>query len=549
MSNIMEFNFYPRVTDDPEGILFYVLEMDGEEYISQMYRFNILVGAENAPSASDLVNSLLRKRVELDLNYRGYVKNITGVITELEYVGSKKDRLYFRLTLEPKISILKRNISSAVYLDMSIPEVIGDVISKETSAAGDISVDMSNLSRDSYPKREIICRYNESSWDFINRLMEECGIYYYFTLSAGKESDGVTLPSAETMVLSDQKSHEKTSVAPALSCYHSGLNDATALTSLNVTFKQVCKSAAGDSYDMDTTRINKLYPHDEEQIDFSSAETAALAETNTGSAIRYRSAITGDEIQNVTQLDKEIEITKAVTLSADGYCPACSAGTIVTVSDISAVSGDSYLITGIHHSGQQPVYMVSGLSLNKENRTGEIDTGYHSRITAIPSDVQYRHAISTHVPKIYGCIPAIIEGPDSSTFSPYMDELGRYRIKFPFDKDTRLSGNSSCWIKLMTPYGGNVNTIGMHFPLLKDTQVLIGFIEGDINHPYIMGTLQDGSGSIVTSKRIMNNIIRTPGGNLFAMNDATSQGGESILMKNSYGYSSRGPSSDDLLNM
>lgn len=549
MSNIMEFNFYPRITDDPDGIQFSVLEMEGDEGISQMYRFRLLVGAENVPPAADLVNSLLRKRVQLDLNYRGYVKNITGIITELEYAGIKNDRLYFRLVLEPKISILKRNINSAVFLNMSIPEVIGEVISKETSAAGDISVNMGNLSRDNYPKREIICRYNESSWDFINRLMEESGIYYYFTFSAGKEDGEIPLPSTETMVLSDQKSHEKTSVAPVMSINHSGLNDATALTSLKVTFKPVCLSASDDSYDLDTTRINKLYPHDEEQIEFSPTEYPALAETNTGSAVHYRSAVTSDEIKNITQLAREREVMKAVTLKADGYCPACSAGTIITVSGIAAISTDSYLITGMHHSGQQSVYMVSGLSLNSENRTDETETGYHSRITAIPSKVQYRPDMTTPVPKIFGCIPAIIEGPDSSTFSPYMDELGRYRIKFPFDKESRLSGNSSCWIKLMTPYGGNVNTIGMHFPLLKDTQVLIGFIEGNINHPYIMGTLQDGSGSIVTSKRIMNNIIRTPGGNLFAMNDATSQGGESILMKNSYGYNSRGPSSDDLLNM
>lgn len=548
MDDIFEFGFYPRLADtDPTGATFAVLKISGEEGISRPYRFSILVGMENCDSVENTVNSLLRQRLELDMIYRGCRRCLTGVATSVEYVGTAGGRAHFRLELEPKIMLLRRNTGSEVFLNKSIPEVIGEIISRETGTAGDIKVDMSRIKADNYPKREMILRYNESSWDFISRLMEKAGIYYYFTFAAGPEGGDVILPAPETMIMSDNRSHEAAARAPALHESSRNLADAAALTSVSLRFAPVAGGVSCSGYDMDTTRIRKTRPQDKGTVIFSADEDPALAETCSGEKAQYHSGATAEEVAFQNGLAREREILKAVNLHADGACVSCLPGEIITVSDLRGVKDSTFLVTTITHRGRQAAYCAAGLA-SGEKADLDPDNGYHNTLTAVPSRVQFRPEPVTPVPRIPGCIPAMVEGPDSSPFSPYMDDLGRYRIKLPFDLSDRIAGNSSCWIKLMTPYGGNVNTIGMHFPLLKDTQVLVAFLDGDLDHPFILGTIQDGTGSIVNSKRIMNNIIRTPGGNLFAMNDGTAEGDESFFFKNSYGYRCRGPVSDDLMN-
>lgn len=546
METIFDFGFYPKIPDatgedEPQ---FMVVKFDGKERISSLYSFNITVGVENYGDYHSFINRLLRQRLILGINYRGYSRSITGIASQVEFVGSVKERIYLKITLVPKISILNRNVSSGVYLNKSIPEIIGEVLGSEIKGFGDIIVNMSNLDLSRYPKLAMLCRYNESTWHFVSRLMERCGIYYYFkftTVIPG--SDEFVLPSPEALILSDHKSHELNADLYSFRVESNSLEDLAVMSSPHMTYGVVASKFVCDGFDMDRTRVQKIYPQDEKMVTFETDMNRDFNETSLGQMEFFEGAMESAEAAFANDLRLEQAKVSSQKFTADSVCPVLMAGNMISVSGF---MGDRVrlLLTEIVHQGAQASYMISGLADSNEENDKSF---YRSSVEAIPAEIQFRAEFATPVPKIYGLIPGIVEGPDSSVFSPYMDELGRYRIKLPFDKGERMSGSSSCWVKLMTPYGGNVNTVGMHFPLLKDTQVLIGFVGGNIDQPFIAGTIQDGTGSVVNNTRITANVIRTPSGNLFLMTDCPEPGGENIAYKNSYGYRSLGVYPEDIM--
>ena len=92
----------------------------------------------------------------------------------------------------------------------------------------------------------------------------------------------------------------------------------------------------------------------------------------------------------------------------------------------------------------------------------------------------------------------------------------------PFDLSGRSDGKASSWIRLAQPYAGG--NYGMHFPLHKGTEVLISFVEGDVDRPLITGAVHnfDKPNHVDTSNQDINSII-TAGGHQFAIGDTPRQ--------------------------
>jgi type VI secretion system secreted protein VgrG len=118
-------------------------------------------------------------------------------------------------------------------------------------------------------------------------------------------------------------------------------------------------------------------------------------------------------------------------------------------------------------------------------------------------------------------IRATIDGVDDARSN--VDDLGCYRIIFPFDTVQRPPGRSSCPVRLVTPYGGP--TEGFHFPLRTKTQVMIAFHNGDPDRPVILGPLYDAvQKSVVTHGNRSVNMISTVSGITIKMNDGLPSG-------------------------
>ena len=136
---------------------------------------------------------------------------------------------------------------------------------------------------------------------------------------------------------------------------------------------------------------------------------------------------------------------------------------------------------------------------------------------AILADVPFRPERKTPWPRISGVVQAIVEAEGSGKFAE-LNEYGEYKIQFPFSLTRKKSQKGSGWVRLATPLAGSDN--GIHFPLHKDTEVLVAFLGGDPDQPVIVGALHNSEGrNLVSNKNPESSIIRTFGGTVLMIND------------------------------
>jgi type VI secretion system secreted protein VgrG len=101
-----------------------------------------------------------------------------------------------------------------------------------------------------------------------------------------------------------------------------------------------------------------------------------------------------------------------------------------------------------------------------------------------------------------------------------LNQYGQYKVQMLYDLSDKRANKGSAWLRMASPYAGNGH--GMHFPLLKGTEVLIGFSGGDPDQPLILGAVANSENpNVVVNSNSQNNGIRSVSGNMIAMNDSS----------------------------
>lgn len=546
MENLFDFKLLSSAetdTDDEnkQKYKFDVVRFDGHEHISELYNFNILLAVHNVDDVQKLVNKLLKDRSVLVLHETmGNDRNICGVCDSVSIVAERQERLFIRVRLVPAISVLSHDARSRVFLNKSIPAIINEVLQEETRKYGAIVYKMQLIDSDSYPTEETVSQFNESNWDFVNRLMEKIGLYYYFEQPQGVIDQEATL--FESLVIVDNLMFEKFLMFKDFSVNHESIDDVRCIHDFVLNYNKGCATSIQKGYDWDTSRTQKVKPTAKFEALFSDSSNEVFNGVSNTVIEHFDAALLSANASLYANVDAQRNISLSETCTGTSANQTLASGCLFTVLGNRYIQEKNWFIVSLDHEGVQASYIVAGLGFESD----QDKSFYQNKLLGIPRDVQYRSPLKTKIPKFYGVLVATVEGAEGSTIA-YLDDLGRYKIKLPYDDSQKSSGQSSCWVKLMAPYGGCDSTTGFHFPLLKDAQVLVGFIEGNIDKPYIAGTIQDKSGSIVTSDNSYCNMIRTPAGNLMVMGDMPSDD-YFYLIKNGYGYRTLGTPPDEILN-
>ena len=184
MENLFDFRLLTSAVQNNDGnnsdYKFDVVKFDGHEHISELYHFNVLLAVHNVDDYQQLVNLLLKSRVVLTLHYKmNFDRNICGICENVAVIGESHERLYVNVRIVPAISVLKHDARSRVFLNKSVPEIINQVFQEETRKYGPVLFKTQLLDMSGYPKEEIVTQFNESNWDFVNRLMEKVGLLLF----------------------------------------------------------------------------------------------------------------------------------------------------------------------------------------------------------------------------------------------------------------------------------------------------------------------------------------------------------------------------------
>ena len=482
---------------DPGAIQ--VVRLTGEETLTRPYRFDIDV----ISSQPDLpLEDFLATSATLTVTRGDDERAIHGVILEASEANEAMGGFFtYRMTLVPRIALLalsRHNRTFATAEPLSVLDVVQKVLSDPLGLGlGPDDMAISVLNDAVYPKRDFWAQYDESDFDFVHRLLEHWGIVYYFeqtdsherivftdatTLAPAQEIDGTLTFSQETrgdtnasgIVRSVLRRLQAVSKTVQLNDY----NDQTPQSPVTAT-SDVPSGLTGAYYEYATHFLNQ----DEGKL-FAQARAEEIGCTRDVFALSSDSPFT----------------TPGVTFALRRHFrPSLN---------------QSYLPTAVRHTGHQ--YIAGAFWAEAP----ETPSGYRAEITAIPSGVAYRSPRTIPRPVMAGVMPAKVDAPQDAPDRAVLDDQGRYKVALDFDTTENQPYQKSNFLRMAQPYGGT-NT-GLHFPLLKDTEVIIGWLDGDPDRPMILGAVPNTlTTSPVTKTNETQNKIVTTAGIAMIMNDGS----------------------------
>lgn len=492
MTKQINFTFNHDVLTPNDNIT--VVKFTGDEGISTLFEFSIELKSSNP----DLdIDAILESPASLEISFIDDVRKIQGIISHFDAVRQVNNETIYTATLVPRLWELSLYHTNEVYLEQTVSEIIETVLQEAgfTSLDYDLSdIEGNDVTDKVWPYK---CQYGETHLDFISRLMERDGIYYYFV--EGEVGEKVvfcnTLNRQEAIVVPDVLYSPMSSLE---------------INSLENTVNSFVSQQKRVPYKV----LVKDYNDDKPSVDIK-GEAIIDEKANKSSEIYVwgQNIESPEEGEVLAQIRAEELLAAKRTYHGESSVVRLLTGFNFTLKDhFRATCNQEYLLLNIRHEASNP----SALDFSG-GIADAMPPVYTNTFSAIAADVQFRSEVITSKPEIHGTLNAFVDSEGDGQYAE-VDEEGRYRITMPFDRIDRDGGKASHYVRMSQPFSGENQ--GMHFPLRKGAEVLLTFIGGDPDRPVIAGSIPNASQpSVVNADNHTNSMIKTGAGNKIELED------------------------------
>lgn len=398
-----------------------------------------------------------------------------GIIRKLEYVGADGDYFLYEAEMVPKFWQLSLRKNCRIFQETTTQEIV-----KKLLEEGGIDSDHYRFALVNEKHNRGFCvQYNESDFDFISRLLEEEGIYYFFEHYKDKH----------VMVMCDDKTIHSPIKGDKSIVFNPGGMEGDEESIYSFTFSQRMKSG-------EYTHRNFFFKRT--TLDLTAKESAPNKESFE--VYEYPSLHTtqarGNELAKARS--EELATMQKQGNGCSTSCRLIPGCTFTLVNHDSTVLNTDYLITSTVFSGEQPQ------SLEEGNGDGYL---FDVEFTVIPASAQFRPARTREKPFVKGLQTATVVGPKGEEI--HTDDYGRVRVQFHWDREGKRNDKSSCWIRVGQAWGG-LSRGAQYIPRIGD-EVLVDFLEGDPDRPIITGSLYNSDNMPINSlkKSITQSGFRT----------------------------------------
>jgi len=435
-----------------------IVSWNGSEAISQFFEFDILFKIKNDIVKNANLTSLTQDdivlSVDIDDGGECSVHQIKGIFSKVDEVFRQSNtHKFFSAKMVPSLWRKKNNLSYDVYTDQDVEAIIGEEMSQDVMLSHKV-----NLSA-AYPQKEFVCQYSEPDFNFVSRIAEHWGIFYYFDHNA----DGM-------IIFADHTSYEK-SEFPALPLDDSN-NPSTSIKSVRSLSRQY--NAVPDGVIVSETNPDQA------------AQLFQGLAGNTGDddvviTLVDESADDKDEAELIAKIRLEEFRRDEVIFSGTTGLPSIIPGYTIEVD----ANGEllEILITQVSHTGN-----------NLDNRARSEDKGgsqyYECSFQGIPKATQYRPEREISTPSVISTTGRVYSAANDQSLAE-RNEVGKYKVSFDFMKGE--PDKISNWIR-RSGHAARSNHLDM--PLTPGTEVQIGFINGNPNRPYILNALENSQSVI-----------------------------------------------------
>ncbi|MFS7488747.1 type VI secretion system Vgr family protein [Klebsiella pneumoniae] len=488
-----------------------VEEFSGTEKLSELYYYTItFTSAEKNIDAAQLLSKPAMLTMGGGaLQQLADCKRVHGVVTAFRRISSSEDQSKYQITLEPFLSLLDKQFRShRFFVNKSVPEVVEQVLQEHHLHDWEYEFNL----KQHYPRREQINQYQESDLAFIQRLLAEVGIFYFFTLQEEAQSEVVHFADAQRALMFDK-------TLPVNS--PSGMSDSgtESIWGLNITHNVVEANVTTRDYN----------PRDAQSVLQSATADMTREMVKASLTVRYTtiSFATGSVAIKSTRRRRPPTFMPASTMSVFWLTRRLLPSTAAWLAPAQVLTVTDSLPSTLPAPVQDPL-LITGTGFTASRREA-----LRVSLLAVPysETLCWRPPLLPR-PKVTGTMTARVTSAKANDIYAWQDASGLYRVKFDPDRDEKGQGQESMPVRLAKPYGGDV--YGFHFPLIQGTEVAIAFHEGDPDRPYIAHALHDSRHvDPVTEKNSTRNVIRTPTNNKLRMEDK--RGEEHIKLSTEYG--------------
>ena len=481
-----------------------VVRFNGHEAISDPYLLDItLMGRELLDNCDDCIGGDATFTLHGQDNDLTLDTPIHGVLILFEVLQQTHKHTFYRAVIRPRLWSMTISCGNQIFLNKTVPEFLKETLVQQGLVLG---TDFEFRLAREYPRRDFVCQYNESHFDFISRWMEREGIYFFF-----EQGD-----SREKAIFTDSSSSHTD--FPGASPLHyaptSGLEKGREQ-------RTVWRWARMHSL-VPRTVLLQDYNYRTPGLKISAEKT--VSKNGIGMVHAYADNIkTPSEAEALATVRAQEKGCREITATAESAAVSLRSGYTFTLQDHYENSwNQKWLTIAVGHEGSQEGYLFSGL----DQREAKQSFFYHNTVTAIPENVQFRPECTHDWPRMHGAMNAHIDAEGSGHYAE-LDAQGRYKVTMPLDISGRKGGHASSWIRMAQPYGGGDH--GMHFPLHKSTEVMLTYVNGDPDRPIIAGSVPDPQhASVVTSQSQTQSKITTGGQNKLHIEDKA--GSQRMLM-------------------
>ena len=435
----------------------------GVEELGRLFHFELELSSSSESIAFDKIigqNVTLRATAP-----NGSTRYFNGYISQFGQSGSGLYLNSYRGTMVPWLWFLTRMSDCRVFQNKTVPQIIEQVFKNRGYT------DFRSTLIGHYRTWEYCVQYRETDFNFVSRLMEQEGIYYYFEHEQGKH----------TMVMLDFKgSHNP--VSGEKSIPFSGQTDESQESISQWHIEQQYSASSYSLRDFDfksPTKGMDAMELSEQQLDAKFDIFDYPGEyTNRDEGMHYATVRQND--------------LASTYLVAHGRANAVrlAVGAVFTLTDFPRADQlQDYLVV------RAETLMVSS-AFSSDSGLNSMDPPFSCRFTAMPSERQFRPPLLTPKPLIQGPQTAIVVGQkesdeNSSADDIWPDKYGRVKVQFHWDRYGNKDEDSSAWIRVAQIWAGR-NWGGIFIPRVGQ-EVVVDFLEGDPDEPIIMGSVYNGT--------------------------------------------------------
>ena len=425
--------------------------LSGDEGISRLFRFDL-----ELLSVSDSIdfNAIVGQNVTVRLTLAsGKDRYFNGFISRFSQGGRDRDLISYHAEMVPWLWFLTRKSDCRIFQKMKVPDIVKQIFDEMNFK--DYKLQLYG----DFVEREYCVQYRETDFNFISRLLEEEGIFYFF-----EHQDGI-----HTLILANDPIEHKPCPDQPQGRYEGASGGAAQEDDIILEWRAQQEMRPGVYAQAD---YNFEQPSQVLQASVAGKGSYEIYDYHPG---EYRRVPEGDGLVR-TRLQELESPTLVARGSSD--CRAFTSGYRFDLTEhYRSDMNQAWVLSALRHTASQPGDFRSGTG------SSQADFHYRNHFECIPHSTPFRPARVTPHPVVQGSQTAMVVGPAGEEI--FVDQYSRVKVQFHWDRKGKKDENSSCWIRVAQNWAGK--KWGAIFTPRVGQEVVVDFLEGDPDQPIITG--------------------------------------------------------------